>query len=303
MSEPAPLALGAASEPAPLALGAASEPAPLALGAASEPAPLALAAPVEYAAGAPVLVLGNSLGTSAEVWDRQVPALSKNFTLVRFELPGHGGSGAPPGPYTIAGLGAGVLALLDALSVERAGYCGISLGGMIGMWLAANAPERIAALGLVCTAAHLPPAGDWQERAARVRTAGMASISAAVIDRWFTPAYAALAPAVIAWFRTTLEQTDPAGYAGCCEAIAGMDLRPDLAAITAPTLVIAGADDPATPPACGAAVASGIDGARLEVIPDAAHLAAVSAADQVTAALSSHLLTVAVSDAAWRHER
>jgi len=268
-----------------------------------DPAPLALAAPVEYLPSAPVLVLGNSLGTSAEAWDRQVPALSQSFTLVRYELPGHGGSDALPGPYTIAELGAGVLALLDALGIERAGYCGISLGGMIGMWLAANAPGRIAALGLVCTAAHLPPAGDWRERAARVRTAGMASISGAVISRWFTPAYAALAPAVIAGFQTTLERTDPAGYAGCCEAIADMDLRPDLAAITAPTLVIAGADDPATPPACGAAIASRIDGARLEVIPGAAHLAAVSAADPVTAALSGHLLTVAVSDDAWRRER
>ena len=269
----------------------------------SDPAPLALAAPVAGSPGAPVLVLGNSLGTSAEVWDRQVPALSKGFTLVRYELPGHGGSGALPGPYTIAELGAGVLALLDALGVERAGYCGISLGGMIGMWLAANAPGRIAALGLVCTAAHLPPAADWRERAARVRTAGMASISAAVIGRWFTPAYAALAPAVVAGFRAGLERTDPQGYAGCCEAIAGMDLRADLPAITTPTLVVAGADDPATPPEYGAAIASGIEGARLEVIPGAAHLAAVEAPDQVTTALSSHLLTAAVSDATWRDER
>ena len=273
--------------------------------AQADPAPLALtlAAPVAGPPGAPVLVLGNSLGTSAEVWDRQVPALAGKFTLVRYELPGHGGSGARPGPYTIAELGAGVLALLDALGVERAGYCGISLGGMIGMWLAANAPSRIAALGLVCTAAHLPPAGDWQERAARVRTAGMASISAAVVSRWFTPAYAELAPSVVAGFRAGLEGTDPEGYAGCCEAIADMDLRPDLPAITAPALVIAGADDPATPPEYGAVIASGIDGARLEVIPGAAHLAAVSAADPVTAALTTHLLTVAVSDAAWRYGR
>jgi 3-oxoadipate enol-lactonase len=265
--------------------------------------PLALAAPVAGRSGAPVLVLGNSLGTSTEVWDRQVPVLSENFTLVRYELPGHGGSGARPGPYTIAELGAGVLALLDTLGVKRAGYCGISLGGMIGMWLAANAPSRIAALGLVCTAAHLPPAGDWRERAGQVRSAGMASISAAVISRWFTPAYAALAPAVVAGFRAGLERTDPDGYAGCCEAIADMDLRPDLPAITAPTLVIAGADDPATPPEYGAAIASQIEGARLEVIPGAAHLAAVSAPDPVSAALSDHLLTAAVSDAAWRDER
>jgi len=269
----------------------------------AEPVPLALTAPVTGRPGAPALVLGNSLGTSAEVWDRQVPALAESFTLVRYELPGHGGSGARPGSYTIAGLGAGVLALLDKLGVERAGYCGISLGGMIGMWLAANAPSRIAALGLVCTAAHLPPAGDWRDRAERVRTAGMASISAAVVSRWFTPAYAERAPLVVAGFRAGLERTDPGGYAGCCEAIADMDLRPDLPAITAPVLVIAGADDPATPPACGAAIASRIDGARLEVIPGAAHLAAVSAPGLVTAALADHLRTVAVSDDAWRAGR
>lgn len=264
---------------------------------------LALAAPVAGPPRAPVLVLGNSLGTSAEVWARQVPDLEQSFALVRYELPGHGGSAARPGPYTIAELGAGVLALLDSLGVERAGYCGISLGGMIGMWLAANAPDRISALGLVCTAAYLPPAGNWQQRAARVVAAGMASISGAVLDRWFTPAYAAAEPTVIAEFLAELERTNPDGYAGCCEAIADMDLRPDLPAITAPTLVIAGADDPAAPPECGAAIASRIDGARFEVIPAAAHLAAVSAPAPVTAALASHLSAAAMSDAAWRNGR
>ena len=269
----------------------------------SVPPGLALAAPVAGPASAPVLILGNSLGTSSEVWDRQVPALSENFTLVGYELPGHGGSAARPGPYTIAELGAGVLALLDSLGIERAGYCGISLGGMIGMWLAANAPSRIAALGLVCTAAYLPPRGDWRERAARVRTAGIAPISAAVISRWFTPAYAATAPDVVAGFRAGLERTDPGGYAGCCEAIADLDLRPDLPSITMPALVIAGADDPATPPEYGAAIASRIPGARLDVIPGAAHLAAVSAPDVVTTALVEHLLAAAASDTAWRDGR
>jgi len=269
----------------------------------SDPAPLALAAPITGPQGGPVLVLGNSLGTGAEVWDGQVSALQERFALVRYELPGHGGSAARPGPYTLAELGAGVLALLDSLGVGRAGYCGISLGGMIGMWLAAHAPGRIAALGLVCTAAYLPPAEHWRQRAARVRAAGMASISAAVVSRWFTPAYAAAEPGVIAVFRAGLERTDPDGYAGCCEAIAAMDLRPDLAAITAPTLVIAGADDPATPPEYGGAIASQIDRARFEVIPGAAHLAAVSAPDSVAAALTAHLAAAAVSDHRWRNGR
>ena len=196
---------------------------------------------------APVLVLGNSLGTSVAVWDRQVPQLQRSFRLLRFELPGHGGSAAPPGEYTIAGLGARVLALLDSLGVDRVGYCGTSLGGMIGMWLAAHAPQRIAALGLVCTSAYLPPAADWLARADQVRAAGMASVCGPVISRWFTPEYAAAAPAVVDGFRAEFERTDPGGYAGCCAAIACMDQRPALPAIAAPTLVLAGADDPATP--------------------------------------------------------
>jgi 3-oxoadipate enol-lactonase len=265
--------------------------------------PLALARQLTGPPGAPVLVLGNSLGTSAAVWDQQVPELRQSFRLLRYELPGHGGSPAATGPYTIADLGAGVLALLDALDVARAGYCGISLGGMVGMWLAAHAPGRIAALGLVCTSAYLPPAEGWRSRAAQVRAEGMAAVSAAVIGRWFTPAYAAAAPSVIDQFRAGLERTDPEGYACCCEAIAGMDLRPDLGAVTAPALVIAGADDPATPPEHGAAIAERIGGARLEVIPGAAHLAAVSAPDAVTSALGAHLGAAAAGDATWRDGR
>ncbi|HTX84853.1 MAG TPA: 3-oxoadipate enol-lactonase [Streptosporangiaceae bacterium] len=267
------------------------------------PVPLAMAAPLSGPLGAPVLVLGNSLGTSAAVWEGQVGELGKSFRLLRYEFPGHGGSAAAAGPYTIAGLGAGVLALLDSLGIRRAGYCGISLGGMVGMWLASHAPDRVAALGLVCTSAYLPPADGWYTRAARVRTAGLTAISAAVISRWFTPAYAAAAPSVIEQFRVGLEDTDPEGYACCCEAIAGMDQRADLAAITAPALVIAGADDPATPPEHGAAIAARIGGARLEVIPDAAHLAAVSAPDAVTDALSAHLSAAAAGDAIWRDGR
>ena len=267
------------------------------------PVPLALAAPLTGPPDAPVLVLGNSMGTSAAVWDQQVAELSTSFRLVRYELPGHGASAAAPGPYTIADLGAGVLALLDSLEVARAGYCGISLGGMVGMWLAAYAPSRVAALGLVCTSAYLPPAEGWLSRAASVRMGGLATVSAAVISRWFTPAYAAAAPSVIDEFRAGLERTDPEAYACCCEAIAGMDLRADLAAITAPALVIAGADDPATPPEHGAAIAARIEGACLDVIPGAAHLAAVSAPDAVTDALGAHLSAAAARDATWRGGR
>ena len=137
--------------------------------------PVRLAATLEGPAGAPVVVLGNSLGTTGEVWEPQAAAMGERFRLLRFEHRGHGGSPAPPGPYTIGELGADVLRLLDGFGVQTASYCGISLGGMIGMWLAAHAPERIGALGLCCTSAYLPPAGFWTGRAAQARAAGMAS--------------------------------------------------------------------------------------------------------------------------------
>jgi 3-oxoadipate enol-lactonase len=252
---------------------------------------------------APVVVLGNSLGTTATVWDAQVPELAAEFRLLRFDLPGHGRSAAWPGPYSIDDLGAGVLALLDFYGLDRIGYCGISLGGMIGMWLAAHAPGRVAALGLVCTSAFLPPASAWQDRARSVRNAGMTAVAGPVVARWFTPAFATSAPAVIDAFRAGLEHTDAEGYAGCCEAIAGLDLRDQLPAITAATLVIAGAEDPATPPAHGGLIADRIPGARLSVIPAAAHLATVCSPGQVTSELADHLLAERSTDQTWRAER
>jgi len=182
-----------------------------------------------------------------------------------------------------------VLALLDSAEIDRAAYCGISLGGMIGMWLAANAPDRIAALELVSTSAYLPPADGWRARADLVRSEGLAPLSAPSAGRWFTAAFAEREPAVISSFIADLERIDPAGYAGCCLAIADMDLRADLSSIKAPTLVISGAEDPATPPEHGAAIAASIGGARQIVVDGAAHLANVSSPADVTAALLDHL--------------
>jgi 3-oxoadipate enol-lactonase len=260
--------------------------------------PVPLVASLEGPAGAPVLVLGNSLGTSRACWQPQVPVLARHFRVLRYEHRGHGApdsglSPAPPGPYSVAALGGDVLALLDAHGVQRALYCGVSLGGMVGMWLASHAPERIIALGLSCTSAYLPPAAGWTERAATVRAAGTGSIAEQVVSRWFTPAYRDAEPRVPAAFVAGLAATADAGYAGCCEAIAAMDLRPALGSITASTLVIAGADDPATPPWHGAAIATGIAGSRLRVVRRAAHLANVSAAGEVTALLLPHLLAAA----------
>jgi 3-oxoadipate enol-lactonase len=251
--------------------------------------PLALAASLEGPAGAPVLVLGNSLGTTGEVWEFQAAALGERFRLLRFEHRGHGGSPAPPGPYTIAELGADVLRLLDGFGVPAASYCGISLGGMIGMWLAAHAPERIDVLAVCCTSAYLPPAGFWTDRAAQARAAGMASLAEPVVGRWFTPAFRERDPATVARFVTTVAGVDPQGYAGCCEAIAAMDQRSSLGRISAPTLVIAGAEDPATPPWHGARIASAVGRSRLRVIRGGSHLANVSQPGEVTAILLAHL--------------
>jgi 3-oxoadipate enol-lactonase len=247
--------------------------------------PVSLVASLEGPAGAPVLVHGNSLGTTRAVWEPQQALLRRHFRLLRYEHRGHDGSPAPAGPYTIDQLGADVLALLDRYGIERAAYCGISLGGMVGLWLAANAPGRVAALGVCCTSAYLPPASLWTERARQVRSAGMSAIAPQAVGRWFTPLLRARQPSVPASFAAQLEATDPEGYAGCCEAIAAMDLRPSLASITLPTLVIAAAEDPATPPWHGAVIASRIAGARLAVVRGAAHLANVSNAGEVSSAL------------------
>ena len=251
--------------------------------------PERLVASLKGPAGAPVVVLGNSLGTTRELWEPQLGVLGGRFRLLRYEHRGHGGSPAPPGPYALADLASDVLQLLDDFEIAAASYCGVSLGGMIGMWLAAHAPERIDALGLCCASARLPPAEAWTARAAQVRGAGMASISRQVVGRWFTPAFAARDPATVAGFARTLEGVNPEGYAGCCEAIAAMDLRPSLARISAPTLVIAAAEDPATPPWHGARIASEVGRSRLRVIRGAAHLANVSQPGEVTAALMEHL--------------
>jgi 3-oxoadipate enol-lactonase len=253
-----------------------------------------LAVTVAGPEGAPPLVLGNSLGTTSELWQPQLAALRGRFRLIRYEHRGHGGSPAPPGPYALADLGRDVLRLLDDLGVERAAYCGVSLGGMVGMWLAANAPGRIGALAVCCTSARFPDRSQWEQRAAAVRAGGLASVSHQVVSRWFTTSFRAREPGVPARFVATLDRdVQREGYAGCCEAIAGMDLRPSLPAITAPTLVIAGSEDLPTPPWHGAVIARGIRGARLRVIRGAGHLANVSNPGEVTAALASHLLAAA----------
>lgn len=236
---------------------------------------------VDGPADAPVVVLGSSLGMSGEMWRPQVAALSARFRLVRYDHRGHGGSMVPDEPYRMDELGGDVLVLLDALGLDRVHLGGLSLGGMVAMWVAAHAPERVDRLALLCTSAGFGQPAAWAERAAAVRAGGTVAVADFLIGRWFTPAFAARQPDVVAWARRQLLDTPAAGYAACCGAIEVMDLEPVLGDITAPTLVIAGDDDPATPPVHAKRIAAGIPGAQLEVLPGAAHLASVEQPDAV----------------------
>jgi 3-oxoadipate enol-lactonase len=242
--------------------------------------------------GQPLLLAG-SLGTTPAMWEPQVPQLAQDYRVIRVELRGHGGTGGspvPPGPYSIDDLGGDVLALMDRLGLEHTSYCGLSIGGMVGQWLAINAPHRVRRLILISTSAHLPPADAWHERAAAVRQAGTPEVVAdAVLGRWFTPAYAERRPEVVARYREMISSTAAESYAGCCEAIAAMDLRDGLPQITAATLVIVGAQDPATPPVHGAAIAGAVAAARLEVLDPGAHLLSVERAADVTRLIRDHM--------------
>src|SRR3712207_1821896 len=168
---------------------------------------------------AAVLVLSNSLGTTLAMWDEQAPTLSERFRLLRYDHRGHGGSPVPSGPYGIGDLGRDVFALLDRLGVEQFSFCGLSIGGLVGMWLASEAPERVERLVLCCTAARFAPPEQWEERAETVRSDGVGAISDAVIERWFTPPFRESRPETVEWAGGMLRNTPAEGYAGCCEAI------------------------------------------------------------------------------------
>jgi 3-oxoadipate enol-lactonase len=236
----------------------------------------------------PVLVLSNSLGATLDMWRPQAKALARRFRLIRYDTRGHGGSDMPDGPYTIDDVGRDVLDLLDELGIERAHFAGLSLGGMTGMWLAINAPERIDKLVLLCTSPRMGPAQTWIDRAKLVREEGTGAIVDGTFERWFTEDYRKrndLTP-----WREMFVGVEDEGYARCCGIIEKMDLIDGLPSIGAPTLVIAGAQDPATPPGDHAEVIAGaIPRARLEVLDPGAHLANVERHETVTALIREHL--------------
>jgi 3-oxoadipate enol-lactonase len=240
------------------------------------------------------LLLGGSLGTTLAMWDPQLAALAQAHRVIRLDHRGHGRSPVPQGPYALDDLGGDVLALMDRLGIERTAYCGVSLGGMVGQWLAINAPDRIDRLVLISTSAHLPPAEAWHERAAAVRQARTpAPVADAVVARWFTPPYAERRPQVVARYREMVSSVPAEGYAACCEAIAAMDLRDELPRISAASLVLAGAQDPATPPDHAETIVRGVAGARLEVLDPGAHLLSVERAEEVTRLILDHMETAA----------
>jgi 3-oxoadipate enol-lactonase len=225
-------------------------------------------------AQAPVLMLSNSLGTTLAMWDEQAKPLMHHFRLLRFDRRGHGGSGVPPGPYTMQRLGRDVLAILDALGLDAVHWCGLSMGGMEGVWLAANAPARLTRMVLANTATFFPDKAAWNDRLRMVQEKGVAAFAAPNMERWFTKDFRERNPQTVARIREMFAATPLDGYLGCGAAVRDMDHRSLLAQIATPTLVIAGRHDMATPLAANQFIKDNIANAELVVL-DAAHLSNV----------------------------
>ncbi|MHB8488072.1 MAG: alpha/beta fold hydrolase [Candidatus Dormibacteria bacterium] len=236
----------------------------------------------------PMLVMSSALGTSRAMWDAQ-HALGTRFSLLLYDHRGLGESPAPPGPYSVEDLGADLIALLDRLGVASAGFCGVSLGGMVGLWAAARHPERISRLVVIAALPRLQPAAKYTERAGTVRAGGIGPIASGVVARWFTARFATEHPATVVGFATALAGMDAEGYASCCEAVAACDLRMDIRRIDARTLIIAGAEDPFVPAASAVIFGASFRDASVAVVPDAAHLVNVEQPDIVNRLVLDHL--------------
>lgn len=244
---------------------------------------------IEGRIGAPTVVFGPSLGTDAGLFDAQVAALADRYRILRFNLPGHGGAPSLPGPYTVADLAERVPSLLDHYGIGRCHYVGVSLGGAIGLQLALDHPNRLLSLAVLASAARFADPASWPARAATVRTHGTQAMVASRPGTWYTLAFARTHPQEADRLLTMLRQTNAEGYAGCCEAIGAFDIRARLEEIRTPTLALAGADDPVTPPEMLRKIVDAVPGSDMVVVPEAAHLPNVEHPSIITTQLAAHL--------------
>lgn len=238
---------------------------------------------------APVVVLAPSLGTTLAMWDDLADVLSRNYRVIRFDTRGHGASPVPPGPYTLSELADDAIAMADSLDLGRFAFVGLSLGGAIGATLAVQHPDRLTSLVLCCTGPSFGDPETWRERAARVRAEGMAWLIEPTRERWSTPEFLRSNPEDSGRLLDMLASVSPVGYAACCDAIAAYDISDRLGEVTAPTRVIAGAQDPVSPLSVAQVLVDGIPDADLVVIDDAAHIANVAQPEKFNAAVLEHL--------------
>ena len=238
----------------------------------------------------PVLVFSNSLGTTLEMWESQIREFSKRFRVLRYDTRGHGRSDATAGDYTVSQLAGDVLGLLDLLRLERVFFCGLSMGGAIGIYLGSHTPQRIQKLVLCNTAAKFGTAETWNARIQAVRSGGMRAVAGSVLERWFTgefrDAHAADTQATLAM----LETTNPQGYLSCCAAVRDVDARPYLGKVSVPTLVLTGTYDPVTPPSEAHYLVSRVPGAGYAEVA-AAHLSNIEARDDFNRHVLNFLLS------------
>src|SRR5258707_660234 len=244
---------------------------------------------VEGPETAPVLMLSNSLGTTLHMWDGQVAPFTQHFRLVRYDRRGHGKSGVPKGPYTMERLGRDALAVLDGLGLKTINWCGLSMGGMVGQWLGANAPERIERMVITNTSSYFPDKNGWNERLKLVQEEGVAAFAAPNMGRWFTKGFIERAPEKVAPIQAMFAATPLEGYLACGAAVRDMDQRALLPRIKAPTLVMAGQHDGATPPEANEYISSHVPGARFALL-DAAHLSNVEQQQAYTEKVLEFLL-------------
>jgi 3-oxoadipate enol-lactonase len=243
---------------------------------------------IDGPAGAPVLVLSNSLGADLGMWEAQVTAFARRFRVLRYDNRGHGGSAVTPGPYRIELLAGDLLGVADALGIERFSFAGISMGGMVGMWLGLNAPGRVERLVLSNTGAKIGTDETWNARLEVLRAGGVAAVADGVIARWFTESFRQRAPDTVARARRMLLATPREGYLACAEAVRDCDARAGIAAIRAPTLVIAGTHDVSTTPADARFLVEHIPGARYLELPTA-HLSNLEASEAWSAGVGEFL--------------